>query len=62
MSGGKFTGAYETFADGFAGGEIRSMPNAAAHRPSGLAQSPDGGIYVTDDAKGRIWKIVYVGR
>jgi glucose/arabinose dehydrogenase len=62
MRGGKFTGDYETFADGFAGGEIRSMPNAAAHRPAGLAQSPDGGIYVTDDNHGRIWKIVYVGK
>jgi glucose/arabinose dehydrogenase len=62
MSGGKFTGAYETFADGFAGGEIRSAPGAAAHRPAGLAQAPDGGVYVTDDAKGRIWKIVYVGQ
>jgi glucose/arabinose dehydrogenase len=27
----------------------------------GLAQAPDGSIYVTDDARGRIWKIVYTG-
>jgi glucose/arabinose dehydrogenase len=27
----------------------------------GLAVSPDGGLYVTDDTGGRIWKIVYTG-
>jgi hypothetical protein len=32
------------------------------HRPSGLAQSPDGALYVTDDAGGRIYKIVYTGK
>jgi glucose/arabinose dehydrogenase len=64
MTRGTFTGAYETFA-----GEFNGVPapgatgrNAAAHRPVGLAQAPDGAIYVTDDAKGRIWKIVYTGR
>jgi glucose/arabinose dehydrogenase len=58
MSGGNFTGAYETFAGGFEG----ASTTAAAHRPVGLAQAPDGAIYVTDDAKGRIWKIVYTGK
>ena len=64
MSRGKFTGTYETFADGFAGGEVHAMPgpSTVAHRPAGLAQAPDGGLYVTDDTHGRIWKIVYVGR
>jgi glucose/arabinose dehydrogenase len=62
MSGGKFTGAYETFADGFAGsGSGSTARNAATHRPVGLAQAPDGAVYVTDDAQGRIWKIVYTG-
>ena len=32
-----------------------------ARRPVGLAQGPDGSLYVTDDARGRIWKIVYTG-
>jgi glucose/arabinose dehydrogenase len=30
---------------------------AAAHRPSGLAVSPDGALYVSDDQNGRLWKI-----
>jgi glucose/arabinose dehydrogenase len=63
MSGNKFTGAYETFAGGFEGNaEIVGNQNQAAHRPAGLAQSPDGGVYVTDDLHGRIWKVAYTGR
>ena len=61
LSGGRASGPHETFADGFAGGAAQRQPGQAQHRPVGLAQSPDGGIYVTDDVRGRIWKIVYVG-
>ena len=50
---------YETFADGFAGGKMQ--PDAAAHRPVGLAQGPDGALYITDDKAGRVWRVVYKG-
>jgi len=33
----------------------------AKHRPMGLAIGPDGSLYVSDDVKGTIWKIVYKG-
>ena len=59
--GGKFDGKYETFAGDFNGGTA-SASGKAAHRPVGLAQAPDGGLYVTDDVGGRIWKIVYQGK
>src|SRR5262249_14431066 len=39
--------AYSTFASGFAG-EVQS-PTGATHRPVGLAQGPDGAVYLTDD-------------
>jgi glucose/arabinose dehydrogenase len=58
-SSGRFSPAYETFADGFAGGNFD--PGGAAHRPTGLAQGPDGALYVTDDQRGRIWRVVYTG-
>lgn len=48
---------FEIFADGFAGGKMQ--PDAAEHRPVGLAQGPDGSIYVTDDQRGRVWRITY---
>ncbi|MFL5576985.1 MAG: PQQ-dependent sugar dehydrogenase [Gemmatimonadaceae bacterium] len=60
MANGQPSGDFETFADGFAG--ATKQPDAAAHRPVGLAQAPDGSIYVTDDKGGRIWKVVYRGR
>jgi glucose/arabinose dehydrogenase len=48
---------YSTFASGFAG--PMQTPTAALHRPTGLAQGPDGALYLADDKGGRIWKIVY---
>jgi glucose/arabinose dehydrogenase len=50
----------ETFADGFAGG--RMDPGRARHRPVGLAEGPDGSVYISDDQRGRIWKIIYIGK
>ena len=50
----------ETFADGFAG--RRKDPGGAQYRPVGLAEGPDGSLYVSDDQRGRIWRIIYVGR
>lgn len=56
---GKPSGKWEVFADGFAGpGPVKS-PGDAAHRPCGLAQGPDGSLYVTDDVKGTVYRIVY---
>lgn len=54
------SGASEVFADGFAG-SAGTLPAAALHRPVGLAQGPDGSLYVSDDRGGRIWRIVFVG-
>ncbi len=51
------TDKWEVFAEGFAGANI----NRATYRPCGLAQSPDGSLYVADDNNGTIWKISYNG-
>jgi glucose/arabinose dehydrogenase len=50
----------ETFADGFAG--RRMDPGGARYRPVGLAEGPDGSLYISDDQRGRIWRIIYVGK
>ena len=56
---GKPTGEYEVFADGFKGsGDVESSGDAR-FRPCGLAEGPDGSLYVVDDQKGRVWRIMY---
>ena len=56
---GKPTGDWEVFADNFAGTDKIVSPGDAEHRPCGLAQGPDGSLYVSDDAKGTIYRILY---
>ncbi|MFY9658438.1 MAG: PQQ-dependent sugar dehydrogenase [Methylocystis sp.] len=59
LGAGKTSGPYVVFADGFAGAD--KTPEKAAFRPTGLAEGPDGALYVADDVHGRIWRIAYVG-
>lgn len=58
---GEFTGRYETFAGGFAVTSPLLSPQDAVHRPVGIAQGPDGSLYVTADVGGKVWRIVYRG-
>jgi glucose/arabinose dehydrogenase/mono/diheme cytochrome c family protein len=59
LEGDHASGNCEVFADSFAGPD--ESPAGAAHRPSGLAVGPDGALYVSDDIRGRIYRIVYKG-
>ncbi len=70
---GRPSGKYEVFAENFAGvaepgkpGETANAgkpdlasPGDAKHRPMGLAQGPDGSLYVTDSVKGTVWRVMY---
>jgi glucose/arabinose dehydrogenase len=55
---GRPSANFEVFADNFT--TVRD-PAKADHRPAGLAQAPDGSLFISDDAGGRIWKITYGG-
>ncbi|KFI22185.1 PQQ-dependent sugar dehydrogenase [Nitrosococcus oceani] len=57
FTGKEPTGEWEVFADGFAG--QRKSPRAAEHRPMGIAEGPDGSLYISDDQGGRIYRIFY---
>jgi len=56
---GKPDGNWEVFADGFSGSPEKTAAGRADHRPCGLAQGADGSLYVTDDSKGTIYRIIY---
>ncbi|MBC7897075.1 MAG: PQQ-dependent sugar dehydrogenase [Cytophagaceae bacterium] len=53
------TGGYQTFADGLIG--AGRTPLTARHRAVGLAQGPDGSLYISDDKGGFIWRVFYTG-
>jgi len=58
---GKPSGDWEVFAEGFAGGPEIKSPNDAKHRPMGLAEGPDGSLYITDSVDGTVWRVIYKG-
>jgi glucose/arabinose dehydrogenase len=59
FANGKPSGKWEIFANGFSGGPQNTASGGALHRPCGLAEGPDGALYVTDDVQGTIWRITY---
>ncbi|HEX8904989.1 MAG TPA: PQQ-dependent sugar dehydrogenase [Longimicrobiaceae bacterium] len=56
------SGETEVFADGFIGAGAVNLPADADHRPVGLAQGPDGSLYITDDRGGRIYRVLHASR
>ncbi len=58
MVNGLPTGRFEEFANNFT---AILDPSKAEHRPAGIAQAPDGSIYISDDAAGRIYRVTYAG-
>ncbi len=59
---GKPNGQWEVFANGFAGTTVVKNPRDAQHRPCGLTEGPDGSLYVSDDVKGTIYRIIYTAK
>ncbi|HYJ94550.1 MAG TPA: hypothetical protein VEV86_08015, partial [Vicinamibacterales bacterium] len=62
MANGKATGDFEVFADGFTGKSELMQPNDAVARPDGVAQAPDGSLYISESQKGKIWRVMYTGK
>jgi len=60
---GKPTGDYQDFAGdvGFQGSKEIKAPGSAEHRPAGLAQGPDGALYISDDAGSTIFRVTQGG-
>ena len=58
---GKPNGQFEVFADGFAGRDTLKEMSEATYRPVGLAEGPDGSLYISESKVGKIWRIVFKG-
>ncbi len=57
MHNGHATGEYEDFLTGFV------LPDGTVWgRPVGVAQAPDGSLFVSDDGSRSIWHVSYTGR
>ena len=73
---GRPSGKYEVFAENFAGVAEQAKPGDTANagklelaspgdakaRPMGLAQGPDGSLYITDSVKGKVWRVMYTAK
>jgi glucose/arabinose dehydrogenase len=59
---GKPAGPFEVFAQGFTGRETLVNPGDAVARPDGIAQAPDGTLYIGDSQRGKVWRVIYTGR
>ncbi len=59
MKDGTVHGEPEVFADAFIGAPSIDAPGDAKYRPCGLAEGPDGSLYIVDSMKGRVWRIVH---
>ena len=55
------SGKIEIFADGFAGKSVLIDMEDANYRPMGLAQGPDGSLYISESKKGKIWRVFFSG-
>ena len=58
---GKPDGSWEVFADGFTGVDTVANTSDALYRPMGLAEGPDGSLYISESNKGKIWRVMYRG-
>jgi glucose/arabinose dehydrogenase len=56
---GKPEGKPEVVIDGFKGKEPLMNPADAVARPNGIAQGPDGSLYITESVTGKTWRVMY---
>ena len=58
---GKPIGKWEVFADGFTGIDVVQSMSQTKYRPMGLAEGPDGSLYISESKKGKIWRVLFRG-
>ncbi|HPG09086.1 MAG TPA: PQQ-dependent sugar dehydrogenase [Saprospiraceae bacterium] len=58
---GQPSGPWEVFADDFSKVDTIINTSDAGFRPMGLAEGPDGSLYISESEEGRIWRVVFQG-
>lgn len=58
---GEPTGKWEVFADGFTNVDTVVNTSDAKYRPMGLAEGPDGSLYLSESNEGKIWRVMFKG-
>jgi glucose/arabinose dehydrogenase len=58
---GQPKGNWEVFADGFTGTEVVKQMADSKYRPMGLAEGPDGSLYISESKNGKIWRVIFSG-
>ena len=62
FTNGQPVGDFEIFADGFAGKTPLMQPNDAVARADGVAEGPDGTLYIAESQRGKIWRVIFKGQ
>ncbi|GJM27622.1 MAG: hypothetical protein DHS20C17_02570 [Cyclobacteriaceae bacterium] len=55
------SGPWEVFADGFSKVDTIVTTSEAGYRPMGIAEGPDGSLYISESEYGKIWRIMFKG-
>ncbi|NND07894.1 MAG: c-type cytochrome [Saprospiraceae bacterium] len=55
------SGPWEVFADGFSFVDTIYNTSDAGYRPMGLAEGPDGSLYLSESEHGKIWRVMFKG-
>ena len=55
------SGPWEVFADGFSKVDTIITTSEAGYRPMGIAEGPDGSLYISESEEGKIWRIMFKG-
>ncbi|MDA8625940.1 PQQ-dependent sugar dehydrogenase [Flavobacteriaceae bacterium] len=58
---GRPAGNLEVFADGFTRTDLVKQMKDSKYRPMGLAQGPDGSLYISESKNGKIWRVIFNG-
>lgn len=59
---GRPSGNFEIFASGFAGKSPLMNPDDAVARADGVAEAPDGSLFISESQHGKIWRVLYRGK